>query len=140
MLVKTYMLTCSQSLLLPIHKNISHPGCKCPDLYTGVHCELLKRVRSDQNDPSSRNPAGDETTDSAIIFTLLLLSIVLLVLTGAIVYRSREKKKIRRRRLHRDHIEQSRIKDSESNMEQLAFQDEPDEDISDADMEEVELL
>ena len=117
-----------------------HQGCKCPDTYTGVHCELLKKVRPNQGGSDDGSGAfSGHSSDYAILFVILLLVIVLMVISGAIYYRMKEGTRQRRKRLERDHIDNSRVHQETSNMDQLDF-DNDDEEINEEDMEEVELL
>ena len=62
-----------------------------------------------------------------------------MVISGAIYYRMKEGTRQRRKRLERDHIDNSRVHQETSNMDQLDF-DNDDEEINEEDMEEVELL
>ena len=74
-------------------------------------------------------------SDYAILFTIFLLVIVLMVIGWSIYYRLKENAKYKRKRLERDHIDRNRVRQEASNMEEMDFDRDDEED-----MEDVELL
>jgi hypothetical protein len=104
---------------------ISFPGCRCPEQYTGSHCELLKTERHKYGPPLAKD------TDSAgILFVLVVLAILLVALTSVIVFRLRGKNRYRYN-IETAYIEEEAEKSSM--MEEVDFED-------DGVMEDIELL
>ena len=119
----------------------SHPGCKCPEAYHGIHCELLKTVRPGPTGPrvKTEEPAGD----AALFFTLTILAVVVLTLTGVIYYRLRYRSKYNNNQVYDDNytiksepMERIRLNQPTTtgvNMEEMEFSE------SESEMEEIQL-
>jgi hypothetical protein len=69
-----------------LYSTHSHEGCNCPEEYTGLHCELTKSFKSRTQQGQSATDAHSHVT---LLFVLLFLSIVLVAVTSAVVYRMR---------------------------------------------------
>ena len=96
-----------------------HPGCDCPKGYTGRHCELLDKIRAeDQNQRvSPENIDPDASAPAAMVFVLLLIGIVLGVLTFTVYYRH----EYEGRRIELSHLKEDNAVNESDIMEQVAF-------------------
>jgi len=91
-----------------------HPGCDCPDDYTGEHCELLKAHHPDYEPPITKIPSTgseDDEKKAAFMYVVLILSSLLLI--ASVAYLMRMKARERRRR---DIIERSQIHQKQTGM------------------------
>ena len=95
---------------------------------------MLKKVKPNQGG-SDESSGLRNASDYAILFTIFLLVIVLMVIGWSIYYRLKETAKHKRKRLERDHIDRDRVGQEASNMEEMDFDRDDEED-----MEDVELL
>lgn len=122
---KNPMFVMSTVLFISTFAPASFPGCRCPEQYTGSHCELLKTERH-KNGP----PLAKDTDSAGILFVLVILAILLAALASVIVLRLKGKNR------HRYNIETGYTEEEaekSSMMEEVDFED-------DGVMEDIELL